>query len=275
MATTEIAARPSTAPAVDSGPAPVEAVPATDERRVLPRWPLFLIAAPAAVAVWSGWVGLGLLCGFGPIHPLPGIADGFTINTAITLPVGVEAYGAYAMGAWLHPLTPPNVRKFARNSALGSLALGMVGQVIYHLLSAAHATAAPWPVVMLVSCLPVLTLGFGGALTHLLRAAHAPAAAPVEAVPLVADVPDTAPATVADSTLAAIADTAADTNPAPKRTPGRTRRGPSTAARVAALRDKHPDMSAADIAARLKVSDRTVRRYLSPAPADAPQPIAA
>ena len=29
------------------------------------RWPLFLIAAPAAVAIWSGWVGLGELCGFG------------------------------------------------------------------------------------------------------------------------------------------------------------------------------------------------------------------
>jgi hypothetical protein len=29
------------------------------------RWPLFLIAAPAAVAVWSGWVGLGQMCGFG------------------------------------------------------------------------------------------------------------------------------------------------------------------------------------------------------------------
>ena len=41
--------------------------------RPLPRWPLFLIAAPAAVAVWSGWVGLGALCGFGVIHPLPGI----------------------------------------------------------------------------------------------------------------------------------------------------------------------------------------------------------
>jgi hypothetical protein len=250
MTATEITARP------------VEAVPATPAR-VLPRWPLFLIAAPAAVAVWSGWVGLGMLCGFGPIHPLPGITDRFTINTAITLPVGVEAYGAYAMGAWLHPHTPPNVRKFARNSALGSLALGMAGQVIYHLLSAAHAAAAPWPVVMLVSCLPVLTLGFGVALTHLLRTGHTTA-------PAVTAVPDMAPATVTDSTP----DTPADTNPAPKRTTPRTRRGPSTAARVAALKDKHPDMSAADIAARLKVSDRTVRRYLS-GTTDTPQPIAA
>ena len=47
--------------------------------------------------------------------------------------------------------------------------------------------------------------------------------------------------------------------------PARTKRGQSTAARVAALKAKHPDMPAADIAARLKVSDRTVRRYLSPA----------
>jgi transcriptional antiterminator len=43
---------------------------------------------------------------------------------------------------------------------------------------------------------------------------------------------------------------------------------------VAALRDKHPDMPATDIAARLKVSDRTVRRYL-PKPDDAPQALAA
>ena len=197
MATTQLAARPPSMAPAAAGPRPVEAVPAAPGR-VLSRWPLFLIAAPAAVAVWSGWVGLGLMCGFGPIHPLPGIADHFTINTAITLPVGVEAYGAYAMGAWLHPATPPNVRKFARNSALGSLALGMVGQVIYHLLNAAHTAAAPWPVVMLVSCLPVLTLGFGGALTHLLRGGHA--APPRVAV----DEPDTA-AAIADDLRTEIA----------------------------------------------------------------------
>ena len=134
------------------------------------RWPLVLIAAPAAVAIWSGWVGLGGLCGFGPIHPLPGIADSLVINTAITLPVGVEAYGAYALRAWLTPGAPARAQQFARRSAIGALALGMCGQIIYHLLSAAHAARAPWPVVMLVSCIPVITLGFGAALTHLLKA---------------------------------------------------------------------------------------------------------
>ena len=134
------------------------------------RWPLFLIAAPAAVAVWSGWVGLGSMCGFGVVAPLPGILPGLHIDTAITLPVGVEAYGTYALGAWLTPGMPVRARVFARRSAIGALALGMAGQIIYHLLTAAHATRAPWPVVVLVSCLPVVTLGFGAALTHLLRA---------------------------------------------------------------------------------------------------------
>lgn len=145
----------------------------------MPRWPLFLIASPAAVAVWSGWVGLGGLCGFGIVHPLPGIAGGFELNTAITLPIGVESYGAYALGAWLTPGTPDTARSFARWSAIAALALGMCGQVLFHVLSAAHATRAPWPVVVLVACLPVVTLGFGAALTHLLRAPAAPADAPV------------------------------------------------------------------------------------------------
>jgi hypothetical protein len=172
MATTQIAPRSPAAPEA-AGARPVAAD--TSAARPLPRWPLVLIALPAAVAVWSGWVGLGTMCGFGIVHPLPGIVGRFTINTAITLPVGVEAYGAYAMGAWLTPGTPQTARDFARRSAIGALGLGMGGQVIYHLLAAARAATAPWPVVMLVACLPVLTLGFGAALTHLLRIGHSQA----------------------------------------------------------------------------------------------------
>jgi hypothetical protein len=141
----------------------------TKERKPYPRWPLFLIASPAAVAVWSGWVGLGGLCGFGVIHPLPGIWDSLRINTAITLPIGVEAYGAYALGAWLHSGTPKTAKKFARRSSIGSLTLGTLGQVAYHLLAATGAVKAPWWITMVVAALPVITLGFGAGLTHLLR----------------------------------------------------------------------------------------------------------
>jgi hypothetical protein len=101
--------------------------------------------------------------------PYRGSLTGFSLNTAITLPVGVEAYGAYALGAWLTSGTPERARQFVCNSAIGALVLGMLGQVVYHLLAASHAMRAPWPVVVLVSCLPVVTLGFGAALTHLLR----------------------------------------------------------------------------------------------------------
>ena len=123
------------------------------------------------VAIWSGWVSLAEMCGFGLVEPFPGIVP-WRLNTAITLPVGVEAYGAYAMSAWLSPATPRNARSFAKWSALGSLTLGMLGQVGYHLLAAAHRTHAPWPVVAAVACLPVITLGFGAALAHLLRSAE-------------------------------------------------------------------------------------------------------
>jgi hypothetical protein len=159
------------------------------------RWPLIVIAAPAAVAVWSGWVGLGEMCGFGIVHPLPGIAPGVQLNTAITLPIGVEAYGTYAISRWLTPdQTPAAARTFARWSALASLALGMVGQVAYHLLAAAHVHQAPWPVVVIVSCLPVVTLGLAAALMHLLRAVP-------EAVPAGSAVPEAVPEAAAGPEL--------------------------------------------------------------------------
>lgn len=155
-------------------------LPSRTASRPVRRWPLIVIAMPAAVAIWSGWVGLGGMCGFGLVQPFPGIVS-WHLDTAITLPVGVEAYGAYALGAWLTPGTPWQARAFARRSAVGALALGMAGQVIYHLLAAAHRTRAPWPVVVAVSCMPVITLGFGAALTHLLRSVPAPEPVPVPA----------------------------------------------------------------------------------------------
>src|SRR4249919_1227681 len=128
---------------------------------------LILIAAPAAVAIWSGWVGLGGLCGFGVVNLLPGIGNGFTLNTAITLPVGVEAYAAYALGVWMSASAPEDARRFAQWSAIGALGYGMLWQVVYHLLAAAGVVEAPWPVVVGVSCMPVIVLGCAAALTHL------------------------------------------------------------------------------------------------------------
>jgi hypothetical protein len=136
----------------------------------MPRWPLWLIAAGAFVAIWGGWVGLGEMVGFGPIRLLPGIADSFVINSAITLPLGMEAYAAYALRVWLAGPAAGltyRARRFAQWSALGALALGASGQIAYHLMAAAEITTAPWLITAFVSCLPVIVLGCGAALAHL------------------------------------------------------------------------------------------------------------
>lgn len=142
--------------------------PATQQRTVA-HWPVILLAAPAFVAIWSGWVGVGELAGFGPVRPLPGIADGLVINSAITLPIGMETYAAYALKVWLSEHSPSRARNFAKWSAIAAFVLGGLGQIAYHLMDAANLPAAPWLITAAVSCLPVVVLGFGAALVHLQR----------------------------------------------------------------------------------------------------------
>ena len=144
--------------------------------RTVRSWPLLVLAAPAAAEVWTGWVGIAQKTGFGLVSPLPGILPSLHLDTSITLPVGVEAYAAYALRAWLtgEQSISDRTRRFAKWSAIWSFALGMAGQVAYHLLAQAGAARAPWPVTTLVSCLPVLVLAMGTALAHMLRADTAP-----------------------------------------------------------------------------------------------------
>ncbi|MEU5965969.1 ABC transporter permease [Micromonospora parva] len=138
-------------------------------RRPLVVWPVILLALPAFVAIWSGWVELGELAGFGVVHPLPGIWDGLAINSAITLPIGVETYGAYASYVWLSGRASARLLRFAKWSAVASLLVGALGQVAYHLLAAAGVTSAPWQITTAVACLPVAVFGMGAALAHLVR----------------------------------------------------------------------------------------------------------
>lgn len=167
--------------------------------RMVPRtggvrsWPLLVLAMPAAVAVWSGWVGIGQMTGFGVVRPLPGIWNKLQVDTAVTLPVGVEAYAAMALHAWLtsSQAVSARTRRFAMWSAIGSLTLGAVGQVAYHLLAEAHVTRAPWQVTTLVASLPVVVLGLGTALAHMLHADAVTADQPVRPGPETAvDGPD-------------------------------------------------------------------------------------
>jgi len=152
-------------------PAAVRSGPARDQAKTIRSWPLLVLAVPAAAEVWSGWVGIAQLTGFGVVPLLPGIWSSLHLDTAVTLPVGVECYAAYALRAWLsggHAISD-RTRRFARWSAICSFALGMAGQVAFHLMDQDHVTRAPWGITTLVSCLPVLVLGMGTALAHMLR----------------------------------------------------------------------------------------------------------
>jgi hypothetical protein len=158
----------SPAAAADTAGAPA-AAPIGRVVRV-PRWPILLIALGAFVSIWGGWVGLGKLAGFGEVQLLPGIVDEFVIDSAITLPLGVEAYAFYALWVWLAPAAaqvPARARRFACWSSIAALGLGLFGQATYHLLITSEVATAPPQVVVFVSCLPVLVLGAGAALAHL------------------------------------------------------------------------------------------------------------
>jgi hypothetical protein len=167
---------PAGTPAVDS---PGPDVPGVDEDQGVTvddvagrkpvTWPVFILCLPAFVAIWGGWVEMGRLTGFGKVTLLPGIFDSFQLNTAITLPVGVETYAAYGLFVWLSGRATGEARRFAKWSALGSLGLGGLGQIAYHLMNAAGWTSAPWPITAAVSCIPVAVLGMGAALAHLMH----------------------------------------------------------------------------------------------------------
>jgi hypothetical protein len=74
-------------------------------------------------------VGIGEMTGFGEIRPLPGIWNSLHLDTAVTLPVGVEAYAAFALHAWLtsNPAVSNRTHRFARWSAIAAMILGMSG----------------------------------------------------------------------------------------------------------------------------------------------------
>jgi hypothetical protein len=160
---------PSPAAAVEARQAEASAAVAVT-RQPITVWPVWMLMLPAAVAIWSGWVGLGEMAGFGPVRLLPGIADQVVINSAITLPIGMEVYAAYALYVWLSGKARGRARRMARTSAIAALVVGAAGQIAYHVMAAAGVGVAPWWITAGVACLPVAVLGMGAALAHMVRA---------------------------------------------------------------------------------------------------------
>jgi hypothetical protein len=71
---------------------------------------LLVLAVPAAAEVFSGWVGIAAKTGFGLVSPLPGIWPSLHLDTAITLPIGVEAYAGQLCAARLAGPRPHDQR---------------------------------------------------------------------------------------------------------------------------------------------------------------------
>ncbi|MFI9451798.1 hypothetical protein [Amycolatopsis sp. NPDC052450] len=161
--------RPAGASAGEPEPPTVPASPGASAR--LPRpWPLIFIGLAAAVAIWGGWVRLGELTGFGPINLLPGVGGGFTLNTAVVLPLSVEFYSAYALRVLLaSDRLSERSRRFARRSFLASLVVGGGAQIASHIMAAAHVAGAPWPVTTVVACVPLLVIGLATGLATLVK----------------------------------------------------------------------------------------------------------
>ncbi len=199
--------------------------------RTVRSWPLLVLAAPAAAEVWTGWVGIAQKTGFGLVSPLPGILPSLHLDTSITLPVGVEAYAAYALRAWLADgqSISGRTRRFAKWSAICSFALGMAGQVAYHLLAQAGTARAPWPVTTIVSCLPVLVLAMGTTLAHMLRTDAHPAADGPDNTGTAGPATARSPARSAEDQAVPAQDQSAGQRTSGSRSPARTRTVPKAA----------------------------------------------
>lgn len=134
-------------------------------------WPVIGLTLPAFVAVWGGWVGIGQMTGFGVINMLPGMVDDggwATLNTAITLPIGLETYAAYALHTALNAVTP-TLKRFAFRSAVAALILGALGQLAFHVMESMGIVTAPWWITAIVAMIPVGVLGAGTSLAALIR----------------------------------------------------------------------------------------------------------
>lgn len=153
----------------------------TENAGVLRGWHIamaLVIAVPAFLAVWSGWIGLGQMTGWKEMDMLPGFNHGgwAEIDTSVTLPIGIEAFGALSLAVWLASRKVQGIlRTYSAICAFGSLTLGALGQVAYHVLKVNGTTPENVPdlLVGFVAVLPVIVFGACAGLIHL-AATHLP-----------------------------------------------------------------------------------------------------
>lgn len=242
----------------------------------------------AAVASWlvlgasfglsaSTWIALADLAGFtGSVGPA-----GLAVDLAWLMPVAVDGYVVVALLLWMAPV-PVRVARFARSNTYAAASVGVLAQAAYHALSVYSATGEVWRLVMaaVVGALPpavaalavhmrALLVRQAGTGTH--DAQREPVAVmvpPVEPPFPQASGPD-APAVVPEPMPEPPAEV--ETAPVPRR-PARKAAQPATPKRSFAVTQQAAasmeagGMAVPDIAAALGISERQVRKALTPVP---------
>ena len=121
---------------------------------------MFVAAASAAVASFTGLRGLALITGWPP-------------KLAWLLPVTVDAYAMTSARVWLAATTRARrARRFARTNAIGAITASIAGNATYHAVTVGLMKISP-PVVVLVGAVPAAVLGFTAHL-HALRTLDEP-----------------------------------------------------------------------------------------------------
>lgn len=199
------------------------------------------VSLAAAISSYSGLASLADLAGWN--HRL-----------ALLLPLTIDAYAVTATRVWLSPKTAGRrARRWAKGNAIGAIATSVAGNAVSH-AAAAHVFTPTWPVVVMVSAIPSIVLGL---ITHLWHLRNTPDPASATAtVPVAADtarheydIPEPEPVAEVPAPSASARST--------EHTSGRK----STADAIAQLRAKHPELTQVAVAKRLKLTDRTVRKY--------------
>lgn len=208
------------------------------------------VALAAAVSSFTALYGVALVAGW-------------SRTMAPMFPITIDASALVATRIWLGASTPTEAtRRFARSVAIGAMVVSLLGNGVFH-LAAAHVIEPGVWVVIAAGAVPPIALAVVCHLAVLRSAApavEAPTATVAASVPVVEPVAVAVPvAAQASAEPVMVVDTVPDTS----RTAPRTPRPVDTATKVARIKARYPDMSAADLAMKIGVSDRTVRRHLA------------
>jgi hypothetical protein len=241
------------------------------------------------------WVALAVLAGFDETLD----AFGFVFRLAWLMPVAYDGYVVVALIMWMSPV-PAQVARFARTNTYVAAALGVAAQSCFHALTVWTSTEVVWR-AGLAACVGAVPPAVSGLAVHmraLVRRHSAtrsvvqaeargisvppPATAPVPAVPVAPAVPPMpVPLVAASVTVVPVPETPLPPVPAPMADPvvepiavppavvevpvvkrvRASKRQPSAADRVAAAIGRSPKASDATIAARLGLSEATVKRH--------------